>query len=46
MLHGETQIRVSFTVIAISGLNSISFAHRVIIVIYTVLRGNRFAAQS
>jgi len=46
MLHGETQLRISITVLEILDLNSISPAQRVIIVIYTVLRGSRFAAQS
>ena len=46
MLHGETPLPISTIVIEISYFNSISPTHRVIIVIYTVLRGNRFAAQS
>jgi len=44
MPHGETRLSISITVIEISDLNSISPVHRVIMVIYTVLRGNRFAA--
>jgi hypothetical protein len=44
MPHDETQFPIAVT--EISDLNPISPAHRVIEVIYTVLRGNRFAAQT
>jgi hypothetical protein len=46
MPHSEALLSISITVIEISDLNSISPVHRVIMFIYSVLPGNRFAALS